>query len=103
MSDRSIDWTLTDRDFSEKESLEPSLRPYDPAHDRELMRSRTALVLIGTLPATILLTFVFLSIKSWKNDSVTASDFKDVLTIIVAPLIGVIGTIAGFYFARQDN
>jgi hypothetical protein len=103
MSDRPVDWTLTDRDFPEKESPDPALKPYDPAHDRGRMRSRTALVLIATLPATIPLTFVFLSIKSWKNDSVTASDFKDVLTIIVTALIGVIGTITGFYFAKQDN
>lgn len=78
-------------------------RPFDPALDREIVRSRTALILVGTLAGSVIAAFVTLWVLALSNRGLASEYLRNVLTIIFPPLIGVVGTVAGFYFAGRGR
>lgn len=61
------------------------------------------LLLIGAVLLVIVGSFVILGIKAATNDGLPSEDLKDVISIIFTPLIGVVGTVLGFYFASKDR
>ncbi len=70
--------------------------PYDPAKARESVRGRIALSLIGLLAATILVSFVLL----WMHPD-RSKELHDLLALIFAPLVALVGSATGYYFGSQ--
>ncbi len=75
----------------------PEVRPYDPAPARERVRSLTALILVATLLLTILLSFGTIWFSSAEDRLI------DLLTLIYAPLVGLVGAVAGFYYGTKER
>ena len=74
----------------------PGTRPYDPAPEREKVRSRIAMILVGIL-AAVFATVLLLLLLSKVIDPVT----KDVVALLLASAGGLVGTVLGFYFAQS--
>jgi len=72
----------------------PGVAPvYDSARDRERVRGTLAYMLL------CLLAFVTVAcISALIFDRITASELKDLATTFFTPLLGVFGTITGFYY-----
>lgn len=72
------------------------LKAYDPAPDREKARRQVALMLVYILMATVFLSFGLMVIK------VPFADVKDLLGILLPPLVGLVGSAIGFYFGEKS-
>ena len=72
---------------------------------REKARWRIAAILIGALVVIVVGTFVYVIWMSARIAEMTTDDLISVLqsigTTLLAPLIGVIGAVIGFYFGGQ--
>jgi hypothetical protein len=80
-------------------------READAESQRELTRRRIAYILIGTLVIVILGAFAYVIWMSIMAGEVTTDTLVTVLqtlgTTLLAPLIGLIGAVIGFYFGGQ--
>lgn len=63
---------------------------------RESMRGRIALAVVGLMVLFALLMILFVWIKG-------ATDADVLVTGIFTPIVGVVGTVVGFYFGSQDK
>ena len=92
---------LTQREPEQNVSPSPGkarIGLYDPSRHREWVRGGIAIALLATLLGTIGAAFWTL----W-HVKPTADNLKDLLTILYAPLIGIIGTALGFYFGSSEK
>ena len=79
-------------------SYSPLTRPYDPRPAREKVRGRIALLLLALLAGTILLTFATLWFGIFD-----ASAAKELLAVLLAPLVGLVGAATGFYYGGKTD
>ena len=79
----------------------PTATPYDPTRDRETKRGWIAMLLIALLVAIVVMSFGTL----WwgVKDKISATDLKDFLAILIGPVVGLVGTVAGFYFGEKSK
>ncbi len=66
---------------------------YDPSRDRERLRGKLAGWLLALLAAVAIGPVVALVF-----DQINSSTLKDILGGVFTPLLGVFGTVTGFYF-----
>ena len=86
--------------------------PYDPAKDREGVRSTIALSLIGLLAVVVVVPFVLILFGVGCDALGPGSDIcrripvvplKDVLDTVLTPLVGLVGAVTGFYFGDRES
>ena len=84
------------------EVLEPGPTPFDPSRQRESMRGVVAGLLLVILAFIIIAAFL----SYWFNWA-SQDQIEGLLTIVFAPMIGLVGAATGFYFgsteARSDR
>ncbi len=71
-------------------NLRPKSAPYNRERDREQARSRIAYWLIGILSAVILFVGAI--------GLLTDRDLDQLTTVFVTPIVGLVGTVLGFYY-----
>ena len=59
---------------------------------REWARAAVALVIVGTLLLIVIGAFVLMFLGR------PAADLKDALQLLIAPVVGIVGAVTGFYF-----
>ena len=70
--------------------------PFDPSRVQEWVRTGVALAVIGAvIVETLILTTAFVS------GGIAASDLSAATAAIVTPLVGIAGTVLGFYFGSH--
>lgn len=72
--------------------------PYDPERDREKMRGRIAIALLGLLGGVIIGTFLTLWLKWAATD-----DLLKVLNVVFGSLLGLVGAVTGFYYGSASR
>lgn len=72
-------------------------QPYDPEPEREKLRGWIALMLVSLLVAVVVFAFMTL----WFGDTAHQSNLKVLLDLIIAPIVGVVGAVTGFYFGGK--
>jgi hypothetical protein len=104
---------LTGQQPAEEELVTLLQRAYPPrptpAEETERSRERTrgqiAYLLIGTLAAIVVATFAYIIWLSVGFGQLTTTDLINVMqsvaTTLLAPLVGLIGAVIGFYFGGQ--
>lgn len=92
-----IDLTATEPEGPTQEELSPlPTRPYSLARQQEDMRGRMALALIGLLAFVVAAAFVSL----WVEGGL-AEGTKDLLTLVLGPVVTLVGSVIGYYFGGQ--
>lgn len=92
-----VDLTATEPEGPTQEALAPlATRPYSLARQREDMRARVALALVGLLAFVVVAAFVTL----WVEGGL-AEGTKDLLTLILGPVVTLVGSVIGYYFGGQ--
>lgn len=93
---------------AEKIDFQP--KPYDPTRDRETIRGRIALWLVWTLVGLIAATFVFAAATvlicgsaSCNAQTKDLEAVKVVVQLLLTPLVGLVGAVAGFYFGEKSG
>lgn len=71
--------------------------PYDPLRNRENIRGTIALLLIGLMAATILVSFVMLWIHPDRS-----KELHELLALTFGPLVALVGAATGYYFGSQS-
>ena len=70
--------------------------PFDPSRVQEWVRTGVALAVIGAvIVETLILTAAFVS------GGIAASDLSAATAAIVTPMVGIAGTVLGFYFGSH--
>ena len=70
--------------------------PFDPSRVQEWVRTGVALAVIGAvIVETLILTTAFVS------GGIAASDLSAATAAIVTPMVGIAGTVLGFYFGSH--
>lgn len=75
----------------------PTGPPYDPEPQREIIRGKIALWLLGMLAVVLLLTFI----SMWAG--MNAEVLRTVLTIIFGPLVTLVSAATGFYYGSRSS
>jgi hypothetical protein len=75
--------------------LTPVLIPFNPEPQRERLRGWIAIGLLGMLALVLLCSFVSLWLKI-DNESL-----RNVLTILVGPLVALVSAATGFYYGSR--
>jgi len=85
-------------------------KPYDPTRDRENIRGQIALWLVWTLVGLIAATFLFAAgtvltcgSASCNNQTKDLEAVKVVVQLLLTPLVGLVGAVAGFYFGEKSG
>jgi hypothetical protein len=78
--------------------LRPSTIPYSIDRDREQKRGWIALILVGLLVVVILLSFAGLF-----TARIELKDLKELLIVILGPLVALVGAATGFYFGEKNK
>lgn len=86
---------LTTRDSSEVKSTVIEKSPFDPKEAREKVRSQIAILLIVLLFLTVFFSFCIFVYDADR------AEVKDLLALIFTPLVGIVGTVLGFYFGSE--
>lgn len=76
----------------------PGAAPYDPSQDREKVRGWIAIALIALLIG--LITLLFIAIL-WKV--VQVGDLDKIVATVLTPIMGIVGTVIGFYFGEKSK
>jgi hypothetical protein len=74
----------------------PATAPYDPSRQREHVRAGIAYALIGLLIVIILFSFALLLFSSKSFDEI-----KGMLELLLAPVVGLVGAVTGFYYGEK--
>ena len=72
--------------------------PYDPAQDREKIRGSIAIALILLLIGLISLLFVAILVGVVKIDNL-----DKIVATVLTPIMGIVGTVIGFYFGEKSR
>ncbi|MCW5773291.1 MAG: hypothetical protein KIT16_16745 [Rhodospirillaceae bacterium] len=83
------------------EIAQPTTKPYDPAKERETRRGWIAMLLIALLIGIVI--FGFVTLWFGPGGKLTAAELKDFLAILIGPVVGLVGTVAGFYFGEKSG
>jgi len=78
----------------------PSVTAYDPTQDQERVRGQLALWLVGLMAAIALLSLLFVMVASDKDKG---DAVKAVLQVVFSPIIGLVGTVTGFYYGQKSK
>jgi len=89
---------LTDERVADDRVNQPDRAPFDPSRQRESMRGVVAGLLLVIL--AFIITAAFLSY--WFNWA-SQDEIEGLLTIVFAPLIGLVGAATGFYFGSTES
>lgn len=84
----------------------PQTRPSDLPYERERKRGQIALMLVWLLIGTIAATFITTSMRNVDDLNIgglSIPDAKEILTIIFAPLVALVGTVTGFYYGGKPE
>lgn len=76
----------------------PKTAPYDPAKTREWTR----VFLSGTLVFILAIVVIAPLIMLWGKWA-TITDLKELLTILVSPVVALVGAAVGFYFGEKSK
>ena len=68
---------------------------YDPNPKREQVRGTIAWFLLGLLSMTVVFAFTAVA-RNWTD----YENIKDMLGILLPPIVGLVGSAIGFYFGR---
>jgi hypothetical protein len=87
----------------------PNSEPFDPSQSRESVRGKIALRLVWLLIAVISMAMLIAGLATLSCTTGTkCSDelsglkaVKTILDIVVAPLVGLVGSVIGFYFGEK--
>ncbi len=74
--------------------------PQTIAERREDMRGKIAIHLLCLIGVAIVAAFVLLLVSEFRGKE-TAEAARTLVSAIIAPLIGVFGTVVGFYFGER--
>ena len=74
----------------------PPTVPYDPAKDREQVRSQIAYLLIWLLIGAVCVLVISVFSKT-----VGIGDLDKFSAAVLTPIIGLVGTVIGFYFGKE--
>lgn len=72
--------------------------PYDPAQDREKVRGWIASALIILLIGLISILFLAILLGMVKVD-----DLDKIVATVLTPIMGIVGTVIGFYFGEKSK
>jgi hypothetical protein len=86
-------------------------RGYDPARDRENMRGRIAVRLLGLLVVTILAPYALMLVRAaclLGGPAAVCAGFpalagNEVLTATITPVVALVGAATGFYFGEKRD
>lgn len=76
----------------------PGIKPYDPTEDQERIRGVIALALVGLLAALAVISLAMLQFGGAQ-----VGDVKTLLDVLVGPIVGLVGTVTGFYFGQKSR
>ena len=76
----------------------PRQEPYDPTHDREVVRARVAYLMIG-----LLIVIVAAMLAGLLSGYLSAETTEKVAAIILSPVVGLLGAVLGFYYGEQSR
>ena len=98
--------TATDLDAIEPETIiidaapPPSVQEYDPTEDREKVRANIALILVYALVGVV----AFALFSAWiVMPAENRAALFEVLKIVFAPLVGLVGAATGFYYGGKSK
>jgi hypothetical protein len=99
---------LTQEDKSSPESTEPRVVPYDPGKALDDIRGKIALCLIHLLTFIVVATFVSIWIPvliAWRAGGYIdiSTPLKDMLQLLLAPVVGLVGAATGYYFGVSSQ
>jgi hypothetical protein len=77
---------------------EPATIPFDPVKLREWMRAWVAIGLLIILLMTLALPWIALA-QQW----VKVDELMDLLGVLIAPVVGLVGAVTGFYYGEQKH
>jgi hypothetical protein len=72
--------------------------PYDPAQDREKVRGWIAGALIA-----LLIGFISLLCLAIVFGIVKVADLDKIVATVLTPIMGIVGTVIGFYFGEKSR
>lgn len=82
----------------------PKLVPYNPEEDREKKRGTIALILVCLLAGIVAGAFIYVLISLFILKSFRDLDsLKTLLEIVFAPVVGLVGSVTGFYFGEKSK
>lgn len=76
----------------------PAKEPYDPEPQREKIRGRLAVCLIGLFALEVIALFASV-IFGW----LTIAEAKEMVAILVTPTVGLAGAVTGFYYGGKSG
>lgn len=72
------------------------------SHMREWARQWVAIIIVSCLAITVILSFVLIVVLViW--DHATPSDAKDIVSLVIGPVVGIVGAVTGFYFSKMQD
>lgn len=71
---------------------------YNPDPGRDRTRARLAYLLTGAVLAIVLTALLFVA-----TGAMETSDLESVSAALLTPVIGLVGTVLGFYFGQQRS
>jgi hypothetical protein len=78
--------------------------PFDLVQAREKMRGRLALILVLVLAGIVIAAFIYALISLFILKTFRDLDtLKTVLEILFAPVVGLVGSVTGFYFGEKSK
>lgn len=86
------------RPGAERETIPPEGEALD-ARSRRTMQETITVTLLGLLGAIFIFVFVWVGIRAEKLDF---DKLKDLLTMVIGPLITLLSTVIGFYFGAKS-
>jgi len=70
---------------------------------RENARGRIALWIVGSLFAIVLLSYLVFTLLVFSGTPPTFDNLKDLTEALVAPVVGIVGAVTGFYFGEKRS
>lgn len=97
-NDKTVDLTQAEPQAPVRPLGTPETARYDPAKTREWTRVFLAGTLVFILAIVVIAPLIMLGGKC-----VTIADLKELLTILVSPVVALVGAAVGFYFGERSK
>jgi hypothetical protein len=90
------------------QNTKPGFTAYDPSPHREEKRGQIALLLVGTLVGIVAGAFAIfvvfdILLAIWPSAKLSFDHVKAVVEMLLTPMVGLVGAVAGFYFGEKKN
>jgi hypothetical protein len=72
------------------------------SHMREWARQWLAIIIVSCLLAIVVLSFLLIFIMEFRGE-ISISEAKDFVSLIIGPVVGIVGAVTGFYFGNIRN